>query len=129
MANYYGKARTNYVALKDPEACKAKLKEYKGYILIEQDGKYGFLFEEGNTSLFKKTDDEWTEIEFEDFLAPFMEDGEVCVVQGCGSEKMRYLIGFAYAFNNKGKMVSVSIDDIYRLAEKKFGVKPGYATY
>ena len=39
-----------------------------------------------------------------------------------GHEKTCYLGGYAVAINSEGRQVSISLYDIYKLAQKKFGV-------
>jgi hypothetical protein len=36
---------------------------------------------------------------------------------GAGSEKLRYIRGYAFAFNNKGETKFLSLDDIYEMAK------------
>ena len=37
---------------------------------------------------------------------------------GAGAEKLRYIIGWAEAFNNKGESRAISLDAIYNLAKE-----------
>ena len=138
MANYESYCRTNYVKVRDKARLMDAINEVNGLELIEQDDKVGFIIDEGfievkDPESCKVVDasliDEDSDISIVHFLAPFMEDKEVCVMQHIGHEKMRYLTGAAIAFDNTKKIVSVCIDDIYRLAEKEFGSVPNSATY
>ncbi len=52
------------------------------------------------------------------FLAAYLKDDEVAVLMEVGSEKLRYLCGFATAVNSKGETVSISLEHIYELARK-----------
>jgi transcriptional antiterminator Rof (Rho-off) len=56
-------------------------------------------------------------------LATHLTDDSVAVLEAVGSEKFRYLNGYAMAINSKGETVSLNLDKIYELASEKFGVK------
>ena len=45
------------------------------------------------------------------------EEGQVCVVTGVGYEGMRYVAGFALAFNSEGRQVYINTDSIYNLSD------------
>jgi hypothetical protein len=49
-------------------------------------------------------------------IAESMRDGWVCVCIGVGSEKTRYLQGYAVAINNKGESKYIDLSDIYTIA-------------
>lgn len=131
MANYEGRARTNYVAVKDLDALKEALDKMYSVELVESNGKCAFIFSQGSTKLYGDSEngENDIEIDFEDFFAPFMADGEICVVQCIGHEKDRYLVGLAYAFDSEKNIVSIDLDDIYRKAFKEFGTRPSPAQY
>lgn len=46
-----------------------------------------------------------------------------------GEERLSYIMGYADAYNSKGECVTVNLNQIYDLAFKKFGIKPGRAEY
>lgn len=137
MANYYSKGRTNHFAVKDPEAFQAEvtpLIEEGEVIREERDGVDGFilLFSEGIPSEIWNPEDEEMEepiqLDWENIIAPHLVDGEVCVIQEIGWERMRYLTGYATAFNNKGERESISLSSIYDQA-KELGTRITWAEY
>lgn len=127
MANYEGMARTNYVKVKDIDELNRRLEEVDGLKLIKGDAEdhVGFIFTNEDPSIFVGDD----MVDFQDWFAPFLEDGEVCVMTEIGFEKNRYYVGYSIAFNNKGDLISVNINDIYEKAKEEFGVDPSRAEY
>lgn len=130
MANFYGSGRTNYVKVKDKDKFKELCEKYD-FTFIEQDGKVGFYTnnEDGDSTFWEEDENE--DMQPTDTLPEFaelMKDNEVLVFQRIGNEKMRYLVGEAIAYNNKGKSVVVSINDIYAKA-KKLGKNISIAEY
>lgn len=88
----------------------------------------GFLWPSLQKKVFPPTgfDEELeddVEIDFRDALCDFLADGEILILQGNGYEGMRYITGWATAYDNTGKMVTINIDDIYAKAAKAFDVK------
>jgi hypothetical protein len=135
MANWYGLGRTNYFHVKDRAAFDNEIKLY-GLEDIVIEGKngsvalsgYGYTDDGDLPSLVENPDND-TEIEFWDFIRPHLADNEVLIYMAAGNEKARYASGYALAMKSEGDMVSISIDDIYILAEREFGVRPSRAEY
>jgi len=126
MANYYGSGRTNYFKVKDKEKFEYFLFSIGGLSLIEDGkGRVGFLVktESGDLPLevYNDETDIVEEVDVLAELATHLEDGEVAVYQTVGAERLRYLVGYAVAINSKGEKVSVSINDIYKLAQEELG--------
>lgn len=48
--------------------------------------------------------------------------GQVAVLLEIGAERIRYLYGDAIAVNHKGRVVALSLKDIYRKAAREFRV-------
>ena len=46
-----------------------------------------------------------------------------------GHQKARFVTGYACAINNKKEEIELGLDDIYEMAQKKFGVTPTRAEY
>lgn len=67
--------------------------------------------------------EDWEEIDIADELADHLESGSVAVLMEAGSEKHRYVCGYATAVNSNGTVVSLSLVDIYEKARKVFGKK------
>ena len=137
MANYYGQARTNYFQVKDLNAWRQELTGYP-VELIEQkldDGtiKVGFMDanDDGAGLDWQLYDEEGneTEIDWTDLLARHLADNEVAIIMEVGSEKYRYLSGWAMAVNNKKETREISLaKDIYTLAQE-LGENVTGATY
>ena len=122
MANYYEQARSGYVKVKDKEAFRAFLERFGGAVeMIEDDkGRVGFLAQEGipSTCMPDDSGSEPEEVDFVSELAGHLADHEVMIVMGTGYEKMRYLVGYAVAINNKKERREIDLAQIYELAKQ-----------
>ena len=125
MANYYENARTNYFKVKDEN----KFKEFVGSldgleICNDKEGRHCILFDYEFGVPYSKYNEETDDYDGFDFLGELskhLTDNSIAIVMGAGTEKLRYIIGYAEAINSKGERVSVNIDTIYNLAKQKFG--------
>lgn len=137
MANYYASARTNYFAVTDLEAFKADIesktssvevvsKEEDGLTLVallgNDDDGGGFPFEYANE------DGDYVELDWAEIFKAHLEDGWVAIIMETGAEKLRYITGYAVAYNSKGETVEIALDEIYERA-KSIGTKITTATY
>ena len=119
MANYYASARSNYFKVKDLDAFAKAMFPFDVEI---SEGKHGVC-------LLCRGDGGWSwydpDIEEDqdpvDLIAPHLQDNEICILMETGAEKLRYLIGYAIAFNNRKEGVDVNLKNIYEQARKKFG--------
>jgi len=133
MANYYESARTNYFLVKSIDEFKNEpvidallkngsiqinTKEQGGKtyvtILATNDNGNGFpfdIYDEG-------TIDDYVEIDWEGIFANHLQDDSVAIIMGAGAEKLRYIHGYAIAFNNKGETKVLHLTDIYKLAQE-----------
>jgi hypothetical protein len=68
------------------------------------------------------------ELNWEGIFIRHLVDNQVAVIMGAGAEKLRFISGWAMAYNNKGESVGVNIADIYNLA-KELGSGITTATY
>jgi hypothetical protein len=118
----YTKERSNYVSITDIEAFKSLISKLGG-IAIEKEGKFGFVAEEGLASDIEDENEDLVGIDAFKEISKFLKDGEVMVVQSIGGEGIRYLSGLAYAFNNEYEFVNIDLNEIYKKAVDKFGVK------
>ena len=137
MANYYASARTNYFAVTDLEAFKADIEsktssvevisqEKDGLTLVgllgtDADGA-GFPFE------YENEDGDYVELDWAEIFKAHLEDGWVAIIMESGAEKLRYIAGYAVAYNSKGDVVTINLDDIYEKA-KSIGTNITQATY
>ena len=122
MANYYEQSRSSYFKVKDKAAFQAFLDRFCGAVeMIEDDkGRVGFLAQEGipSTCMPDDSGSEAEEVDFVSELAGHLADNEVAVVMANGYEKMRYLVGYAIAINNKKERREVDLASIYELASQ-----------
>lgn len=125
MANYYESARTNYFLVKDIEAFKNELEVFKALKVVEskQDNKdYVCLLNENENGFPMDVYDdilgEYVEIDWETIFAKHLQDDSVAIIMGAGAEKLRYIHGYAIAFNNKGETKMIHLTDIYKIAEE-----------
>lgn len=127
MANYYEKARTNYFNVKDAEKFQEFIKKFNCIDLVveEKKGGYALLFDEetGIPCCYYDDDGNDVEVDFVDEVSTHLTDDSIAVFEAVGSEKYRYLSGYAIAVNSRGERVDINIAEIYKLAKEKFGVK------
>ena len=127
MANYYATARSNYFKVKDLEAFSAWCESVGGLQIIHgSEDKQGLVFltvdemDGGGwpTSRINPETEEPEDLDFLVELSKHLEPGWVAIIMEVGSEKLRYLNGWAAAVNPEGKTKEVSLDHIYKLAEE-----------
>lgn len=142
MANYYEYARTNYFLVKDQNAfinatydMNNKGADLEVITQEAPDGvvRHGLLanMESGfPTELEYEEDGVWVDavLDWQQFFIDHLADDEVAVIMGVGFEKLRYLTGWATAYNNKGEMREINIYDIYASA-RELGSQVTYAEY
>ena len=63
-----------------------------------------------------------TEIDLVAELAQHLPKGQIAVLMEIGAEKLRYLTGVAIAVNHKGRVVELTLGDIYRKSSRAFRV-------
>jgi len=137
MANFYGTARTNYFKVKDIEAFKDFVNSLSNCTLLEDVGKdeqklFGFYSDCDSgcfPSSYNEETDEHEDIDIVEETAKHLAEGEVAVFMEAGGEKCRYISGWATAINDRGDSIYLSLNDIYKMAEDKFGVKPTMAEF
>lgn len=127
MANYYESARTNYFLVKDIDAFKEDLemitsstsleiyikhKDLKDYVCLLGSEQNGFPFD-----YYDNLVEDYLGIDWGSIFAKHLKDDSVAIIIGSGAEKLRYVTGYAYAFNNKGETKSIDLVKIYELAE------------
>jgi len=149
MANFNGTARSNYFRVKNGaafEAAMAALPDIKVWSEVDDGGmeRHAIASDDGDTGCWPSwqcaesmgeyggddVDQEDVEVYMPDEIKPHLMDGEVCVLMQAGAEKLRYISGYALAFDNTDRpVVHVSLNDIYDKAHKAFGVEPTDASY
>jgi len=126
MANYYASCRSNHFKVKD----EVKFREYfSGVSGIDihsrGDGSFCLLGDDPDgggwpSCYYDEEQEDYIEYDFMDGIAEFLADGEVAIFMEVGAEKLRYLVGYAYAVAWTGETTTVSLDDIYEKAADKF---------
>lgn len=127
MANYYSSARSNYFKVKNVKSFQDQFIDVFGGMTLIKDNeeRVGFLVHDENGIPSHAIDQEGNELDldFDTELSKHLQDGEVAIYQEVGAEKLRYLNGYSTAVNSKGKSVSISISDIYKLAQEELGAQ------
>ena len=125
MANYYASSRTNYFLVKDVEAFTNEVESlsqltiitkvidevtFVGLLSEDEDGGFpwSLIDDQGDTG----------EIEWGDLFAKHLQDDSVAILIEAGAEKLRYISGYAVAYNNKKETRVIDLSDIYKLAEE-----------
>jgi len=138
MANYYGSARTNYFKVKDMEAFDKALENVPDIEVVRENippysaegivpegfdfGGVGVLVSDGDCGGFpsfgfdEETGDDF-DIDLGELIADHLADGEVAILMECGAEKLRYVVGWAEAINNKRERRFIQLGDIYDMAK------------
>ena len=130
MAQWIGVARSNYVKIADVDGLVKALEPFEIEVMggDANVGKVMFTVsqesDDGGWPTYACAED-GTEIKFDPaiHICPFMEEGQILVMQEVGWEKLRYVTGHAVAYNKAGASTSVNIDDIYAKAAAFFEVK------
>jgi hypothetical protein len=138
MANYYGQARTNYFQVKDLKAWRKELGDYPVELIETKDDagtiRVGFMDanQDGGGLDWSwwdfETDDD-VEIDWTDILARHLADNEVAILMEVGSEKYRYLTGWAMAVNNKKETREISLSKDIMAVAQELGDNVTGATY
>ena len=126
MANWYGSARSNYFRVKDSDAF-LKWADSRGLGVFKNDESpdpFEIYGGESTGDGSWPSDDVEGDREFDlvDELAQHLPKGQIAVLMEIGAEKLRYLTGVAIAVNHKGRVVELTLSDIYRKASRTFRV-------
>lgn len=122
MADFVGKARSNYFKVKDRDALAEALEGLDGIEIAEgeddNEGRVALVCTGGGHGVWPTMDWKAEDVDLPALVAPHLEKDEVAVFIEIGSEKLRYLSGIAEAINHEGKRKRITLDDIYKQAEK-----------
>ncbi len=128
MANYYASARTNYFNVKDGDAFVEVFNNIDGVEVIREhssddSGKYGLLStgEAGFPSWIydEESGGDETEIDIMQMVSEHLIDAdEIAIFMEAGAEKLRYIIGSAFAINGEGDGRFLDLNGIYDLAKE-----------
>jgi hypothetical protein len=113
--DYTGIARSNYFRVQDAQVFQDWANTLSGIQVVERDGRFALLADEG----WPSSRPEWADDELDIIqeLTPHIADGDVAILMAVGYEGMRYVDGTAVAINNQGEFRQVSLHDIYKVAE------------
>lgn len=121
MADFNGHLRSNSFLVKDQKIFEKWIGDISyGEIetfAYEEDGTVGFCGYCAVPSYDPETDED---INFLEILATHLQDEEVAIVFEVGSEKLRYLVGLAWAVDHTGEILEVNLNEIYREASENF---------
>jgi hypothetical protein len=138
MANYEGRFRSGYFAVKDPAAFHAWCERWGVAVITKQPGEhaypdgaegtlYGFLMgDDDDSGVLPYAPIDWDDEgadadpaaevpeppDFIEDLATQLADGWVAVIEYAGWEKLRYLSAGAIAVNNKGEREEINLGDV-----------------
>lgn len=122
MANYRGKWRTNWFPVRDEAAFLAWAASLPISVETQEhtpDGIRRFaLFPDpvvepaGIPTAYFDDNRDIIEMSLPHELAPHLPEDVVAVFEEVGSEKLRYLVGYALAVDHQGRTLSVSLDDL-----------------
>ncbi len=128
MANFYGTSRTNYVRVKDVDAALKDLEPFNNQVHrhpTEADAVMVSGDDDGTFSTTAYDDEDNREIylEWADWCAAHLKEGQVMVLVTAGAEKLRYVSAWAEAYDHTGKGgVSLNLDTSLRdLIRAQFG--------
>lgn len=122
MANYSASARTNYFAVTDIQAFRDDVAKIPGIQLGESDKDGVSLWALYSNdpdgagwiwNVWNEETDEDEEYDWGAFFQRHLEPDWVAIIIEVGAENLRYLNGFAVAYNSKGRKVEISLDEIY----------------
>lgn len=132
MANYTAHCRTNHFKVKDNAEFLEAMQQVPD-VQVEENNNGEFCLLGNNSDgagwpSFKYTEhdsleeaekhpgDECEDFDLPEFVSKFLAKGQVAVFMESGSEKLRYVIGYATAINSEGKRKDISLQDIYKHA-------------
>lgn len=126
MGNYYATARSNYFKVKDDDEFKRFITGRWGNSISfwEKKDKKGevsyavYSDESGGwpSGVWNDEESDFDQADFFKEIAKHLRDGQVAIFMETGAEKMRYLIGYSLAINNKLEVKIIDIENIYEEA-------------
>jgi hypothetical protein len=143
MSNWHGTALSNFFRVKDLAGFKSMVeKELPGVEVREgaatgpNDGRVCVVASRdsdngGWPTWIVDPDDHEDEVEVDmpRSISQHLVEGEIVVLMQSGADRLKYVTGDSVAFDHTGKCVSVSLNDVYKKARRKFGKNPGPILY
>jgi hypothetical protein len=126
MANYYATTRSNYFRVKDNAAfeawCAARNLKFWTKDIGEMGTCYAISADTMDCGGWPSHDpEEDADIDFTAELALHLNAKDIAVLFETGAEKLRYITGEALAVHSDGRVVELSLHEIYERAEAEFG--------
>lgn len=128
MANWHGSARTNYVKVKDYDALVKFLDGIPVEVHPHPNAENFVMFQptdnDSGDFSYQYLDDDGDEMywSWQEAVCPHLVEGQVLILMTVGSEKLRYLTGYAEAYAWDGRNVGININEIYCRAAQMFNV-------
>ena len=154
MANYYGTARTNYFDVKNLKEFAESMnrfdveiifkdkyykdEELKEVLASEEPAQVGLYSTDPDSGTWPWIDDEnpdgiyspeEVDMSFYEIVAQYLTEDAVAIFQEVGSEKARYLVGYAIAIRHDRQTLDVSLNDIYEKVKNEWGKDPTLCEY
>ena len=131
MANYYASARTNYFQVKNMQSFMSEIEGLDNGLAVHSKDDSPKSSEPGNEDMvcilanceggWPSCDQDYNEIDWPDFFQRHLLENHVAIVMESGAEKLRYIIGHSTAYTWDGRIVEVSISDIYAKVRSEIG--------
>lgn len=126
MAQYMGAFRSNTFRVKDEEAFREFMEtvqcEDDLHVWRTDDGAVGFAGYGDLPTLCGEDDEDGNAQELAPILATHLAEGEVCIMEGAGHEKLRYVNAVAVAVLWDGRTTSLTFSDLRDRVAKEFQV-------
>jgi hypothetical protein len=133
MADYHATARSNYFKVKDKNLFLQEC-SFPGVEVhfVERDGELHcvLFFENGipyeyypeiAEDLKDGNELDQEDIDWAALFAKHLQKDSVAIFMEIGAEKMRYLVGTAIAYNSKGEVLTLGINEIHSRIEREWG--------
>ena len=133
MANYICSARSNYFKVGEPKAFIEWINQFDGVYFEERNNEpeatnmVGALFCEDSDGggwpcyVWDEETETDRDVDFFKEFSQFLAPDSVAVFVEVGSEKLRYLVGYACAVNHKGEIIQISLTDIFKRISEEWG--------
>lgn len=123
MANYEASCRSNYFNVKDGDAFLEEMSAIPFIEALNTEKGFVILGDCSNGSgwpswVYDEETDEDIEIDLPEIVSKHLVDGDVAIFMESGAEKLRYIVGYAEAINNKGERKSINLEQIFELAQE-----------
>jgi len=134
MANYYASCRTNYFEVKDSEKFLEAMDNIPGIVVDTDDGHLFYILGDDPDGAgwpawgYDEEMGNEYEIDLPVIVSEHLADDSVAIFMEVGSEKLRFIIGWALAVNNKGETRLINLSDIYDIAKAELTNKPDRVT-